>query len=455
MKRVTKISIIAAILLSAFSCGEKENVDAASKAYLRLDLQEKKVQNSEGSFEVYISSNTTWTIESQSEWIKTSRTSGKGNLSVRINYEANESGKRTGALLFKADGTKPVQFLITQSSLLFSNPIFQMPDPYIVKDGDTYWTCKAQGNGINISRSNKLSVVNGTRQIWATPYDSGSNKVWNRANVWAPELFHIGDRWYIYYAAGRPTSETNGSYNTQRTGVLRSKTDDPSGAWEDMGMIYTGDNYTKGIVPTVDNTGYAIDMTVFELKGKLYAVWSGYPPGSGNQWLYIASMENPYTINSNRIAISKPDQSWELANSKINEGPAVLINEKAGKIFVVYSCNGSWTKHYRLGWIMLDMDKDPLVASNWTKSPQQAFYRCDNTAEGVNGVNGVGHCTFTKSPDDTEDWIVYHVKRYGTDGWDERYAFIQKFTWNADGTPNFGTPAGWGEELDLPSGESM
>ena len=110
-------------------------MDAASKAYLRLDLQEKKVQNSAGSFEVYISSNTTWTIESQSEWIKTSRTSGKGNLSVRINYEANESGKRTGALLFKADGT---------------------------------------------------------RQVWATPYDSGSNKVCNRSSfLFYKELLYL------------------------------------------------------------------------------------------------------------------------------------------------------------------------------------------------------------------------------------------------------------------------
>lgn len=70
----------------------------------------------------------------------------------------------------------------------------------------------------------------------------------------------------------------------------------------------------------------------------------------------------------------------------------------------------------------MNMDKDPMIPSNWTKSRQAAFYRCDNTAEGVVGVNGVGHCTFTKSP---------------------------------DGTPDFGTPAAWGEQLELPSGETI
>ena len=34
-----------------------------------------------------------------------------------------------------------------------------------------------------------------------------------------------------------------------------------------------------------------------------------------------------------------------------------------------------------------------------------------------------------------------------------RSTFIQRFTWNVDGTPNFGTPVGWGEPVVVPSGE--
>ena len=124
-----------------------------------------------------------------------------------------------------------------------------------------------------------------------------------------------------------------------------------------------------------------------------------------------------------------------------------------GKVFVVYSCNGSWTKDYRLAYLMLNIGDDPLNPSNWKKSPNAVFYRCDDTVN-EDGVNGVGHCSFTKSPDGTEDWIVYHVKNrnhgsYGTG----RSTFMQRFTWNADGTPNFGTPVGWGEPIVVPSGE--
>ena len=85
---------------------------------------------------------------------------------------------------------------------------------------------------------------------------------------------------------------------------------------------------------------------------------------------------------------------------KINEGPAILVNEEKGKLFIVYSCNPSWTKNYRLAWLMLDMnDGDPMNPADWQKSSNYAFWRCDNTKEPVSGVNGLGHCTFTKSPD--------------------------------------------------------
>jgi len=421
---------------------------------LRISAREKTVSNAAGSINIVVTSNTTWTIESKNAWLRPERTNGNGDMSVKIQYDLNSTTKRSGVVRFMAEGLNPVELIITQSELTFTNPIAGIPDPWIVKYGDYYYVCKAQGNGINVSRSDKLSVISATKKIWGAPYDIGNNKVWNPTNVWAPELHYVDGRWYIYYAAGRPHSETN-SYSFQRSGVLRAKTDDPMGEWEDMGMLYTGDAYQAGIVATAENTGYAIDLGVFRLNGQLYAVWSGNPPGSGDQWLYIATMKNPYTISSSRVAISKPDKAWELYTGKLNEGPAFLKNKDKGRFFVVYSCNGSWTKQYRLGYLALnDTLANPLTASNWQKSASDVFFRCDNT-ETVDGVNGVGHCSFTISPDGTEDWIVYHVKNRNDNTWSSgRSTFIQKFTWKSDGSPDFGSPVGWGEAVALPSGES-
>lgn len=413
-----------------------------------------QVGNFAGTFKLSIATNLVWSAVTEDEWIQLPAQSG-GKEVLTVNYAANDdvTTSRRAKITFSAEGVNDVIIEIVQSDKTFINPIAGIPDPWIIQHQGSYYVCKAHYSGINISKSDKLTKINPTKAIWTAPKDNGTIKPWNTSHIWAPELHFIDGSWYVYYAAGRPIEESGGSYKMQRTGVLRSKTADPLGEYEDMGMIYTGDNYVAGIVPTFDNTCYAIDMGVLKIENKLYAVWSGTisKETGGDQRIYIAEMSNPWTICSNRVQISQPDQSWELVSGKVNEGPAFLQHD--GKVFVVYSCNGSWTKDYRLAYLMLNIGDDPLNPSNWKKSPNAVFYRCDDTVN-EDGVNGVGHCSFTKSPDGTEDWIVYHVKNrnhgsYGTG----RSTFMQRFTWNADGTPNFGTPVGWGEPIVVPSGE--
>jgi GH43 family beta-xylosidase len=456
MKKITQLICLSSILACVIACnGEETEPEAAVKPYLKISAHEKLMSNTATAFNIQVSSNVQWNVETKNSWISPEKTSGNGNMTLKITIESNPTDMRSGVLKFTAEGVIPVNLTVTQTELTFTNPIAGIPDPWIIKHGETYYLCKADGGGINIAKSNKLSGFPTTKRVWNHPTDAGSNKPWNVSNIWAPELHYVDGQWYIYYAAGRPTSESNGSYRMQRSGVLRAKTADPTGAWEDLGMLYTGDNYTKGITATGANTAYAIDLGVFRLNGQLYAVWSGNPPGSGDQWLYIATMENPYTISSSRVAISKPDKAWETYTGKVNEGPAFLKNAEKNKFFVIYSCNGSWTKQYRLASLELsDTLANPLQVSNWKKSDSYVFHRCDDTST-VDGVNGVGHCSFTQSPDETENWIVYHVKRRNADGWDSgRSTFLKKFGWNADGTPDFGTPPGWGEAIPLPAGES-
>lgn len=342
------VFLIALTSMLCCNCSKDDSKgDDSGKPYLRVSFSEKMVGNSSGSLELYVTSNTSWMAEARSSWLHVDRTSGKNNLSVRISYDQNEdptgTPKRTGVVRFTAEGVNPVEVIITQSALTFTNPITlggniaTMPDPYIVKDGDKYYACKAgSGNSIAISMSSRLSVIEATTAVWKLPYDTGNT--WNTSDLWAPELFHIDDHWYVYYAAGR----SDGTYGDQRTGVIRSKTNDPlTGGWEDMGMIYTGESDNIPSEITVDNTEYAIDMTTFELKGQRYAVWSGNRKDNSIQQIRIAKMSNPYTICSGFKILSSPDQSWEKLSSTVNEGPAILINEEKGKLFIVYSCNGS------------------------------------------------------------------------------------------------------------------
>lgn len=488
MKNLYAIAIAFVCLCGCGCTKDDGNDDKNQKPYLKLGINEKLVSNKAGSFDVYVTSNTDWTVSVQSDWIESiSPMEGNGNKSVRVRYKHNYTDvenevagePRTASVKFEATGTIPAKLTIKQGARTFKNPVFMpMPDPYVWREEQGgsvyYYPCKSVGNGVNLGKSNKLSVFGGTSRVWSVPKD-GADKPWNIKDLWAPELHRVDGVWYIYYAAGRGEN----GYGTQRTGVLRNTNEDPTTKnWEDMGMIFTGnaedlEDYKKTGKVTVDNTIYAIDMTVFKIGEQLYAVWSGNVSKSdGNQRLYIAPMENPWTIKHERVEISRPDYQWEKKSRSINEGPAMLYNPDSTKVFCVYSANASWMKDYALGWLELDLTNpatsDPLVKSNWKKTTNYAFYRLDNVFKKDNpnvddaqneatmhigGVHGLGHNTFTKSPDGTEDWIVYHVKRYRDDGWDNRDCFIQKFTWKEDGTPDFGKPVGWQEEQEVPSGE--
>ena len=123
--------------------------------------------------------------------------------------------------------------------------------------------------------------------------------------------------------------------------------------------------------------------------------------------------------------------------------------QRNGRTFIVYSASHCSTPDYKLGMLTYN-GGDPLDSSSWVKSPNPVFQRYN-----ANGVYGPGHNGFFKSPDGTEDWIVYHANASASGGCDiNRTTRAQKFTWNADGTPNFGTPVALGVTLTAPSGET-
>lgn len=316
----------------------------------------------------------------------------------------------------------------------FTNPVWDGADPWLIKQGDDYIYCFAHNNGIAVSRSKLMTRRNPAKYIWKAP-PSG----WNSNCVWAPEIHFINGHWYVYYAAG----ESGPPFIHQRTGVLRSQTDDVFSAYDDLGMLNTGDDPAD-----ISKNIWAIDMTVFEHAGKLYAVWSGWlqqmDTDATPQHLFIQEMENPYTLKGRRILLSSPVESWETGGPlNLNEGPQALKNDR--ELFIVYSCRESWLKEYRQGMLQLKHpNADPLNPESWWKKGP--------VFQGNSSVHGVGHVSFVKSPDETEDWIIYHSKKSTEPGWD-RNVRMQPFTWNPDGTPNFGEAIPAGKEIDRPAGE--
>ncbi|GAB2622192.1 hypothetical protein Aab01nite_76570 [Paractinoplanes abujensis] len=249
-------------------------------------------------------------------------------------------------------------------------------------------------------------------------------------NIWAPEMHFLNGRWYLYYTAGAGGS----NYDSQRLHVLESAGSDPLGPYTYKNRIQGG-----------GATGWLIDGSILKVGSALYVIASAFTTATQN--LVIAPLSNPYTVSGSFTTISTPTLGWERQGGDVNEGPAALYRN--GRTMIVYSASACWGPDYKLGLLTLT-GSNPLSASSWTKGGNPVFQRSD-----ANSVYGPGHHGIFSSPDGTESWIVYHANDGVGEGCDNnRTTRAQKFTWNSDNTPNFGTPMRLGTTAPGPAGET-
>lgn len=309
----------------------------------------------------------------------------------------------------------------------FNNPIVeQRADPWVYKhvDGYYYFTASVpEYDRIELRRSKTIQGLGEASAVtvWRK-YDKGPMS----ANIWAPELHFIDGKWYIYFAAAR-TAETNEGLFDHRMFVLETDAENPlEGNWVEKGQIKT------------QWESFSLDATTFEHRGVRYLVWPQKDPSIiGNSNLYIAKMENPWTIKGEPIMLTKPEYDWEKIGFLVNEGPAVL--KKNGKIFMTFSASAT-NHHYCMGLLVADENSDLLDVNSWTKLPEPVFKTSEET-----GQFGPGHNSFTVSEDGTEDILIYHARNYkeivGDPLYDpNRHTRAQQIFWDQDGMPVFGVP---------------
>lgn len=300
-------------------------------------------------------------------------------------------------------------------SYTFSNPILNSgADPWVIRDGDYYYYCYSGGDGVCVSRFESLDQIttNGGKKVYTAPGGTMYS-----CEYWAPELHKINGKWYIYVAAD------NGDNYEHRMYVLESVGDDPMGQYVLKGQITDSTNQ------------WAIDGTVLQYKDELYFIWSGWISDADTwQNLYIAHMSDPWTIDGERVRLSRPTYSWERRGGQpyINEGPVALIAPSGETVHIVYSASGSWCDDYCLGLLTFSGEGDILDPENWTKSEDPIFSQTED-------IHGPGHCSFTTAADGST-WMVYHANLVAGTGWGGRSVWAQMVEWYGDniilGTPS-------------------
>lgn len=271
-------------------------------------------------------------------------------------------------------------------------------DPFVTLYNGVYYSCYTDKFGVYVSKADSLNNLAVAEE----------HCVFDKCGEWfAPELHHIGNRWYIY---GAPFDLEG--YTKHSMSVLLSDGDDPIGP------------YTfKGPVGGLENQ-WAIDGTLLNTNGKTYMVWS-----NGN--ILISEMSDPLHLVGERKIIASPTETWETVMNPVAEGPFII--KKDGLIHIVYSASDSRCDDYCLG-LLTCKDGNVMNPESWIKSEEPVFKKTD-------GIYGPGHCSITQyaTPTETKDIMVYHANSVSGSGWDGREIYLQPITYN-NGYPIFGEP---------------
>lgn len=305
------------------------------------------------------------------------------------------------------------------------NPLIeQRADPFILRhDGHYYFIASVpEYDRLEIRRADTLAGLRNAAPvvIWRKPSSGPMSEL-----IWAPELHLIDGSWIIYFAAAPTRAIKDGLFQHRMYALECTDADPLTGDWQERGQIRT----------PIDS--FALDATAFVHQGKNWYLWAQKDPQiPGNSNLYIAELENPWTLKTPPVMISRPEYQWECAGFSVNEGPAAIRH--GDKLFVSYSASAT-DENYCMGLLWIAADADPMQAANWSKSARPVF-----TTHWLHQQYGPGHNCFTRS-ENGQDVLVYHARNYteidGDPLWDpNRHTRIKTFSWDQNGMPDFGVP---------------
>ena len=289
-------------------------------------------------------------------------------------------------------------------------------------DGKYYFTATVPSyDKIVLRRADSLAELPEAEEVelWHK-HESGVQS----EHVWAPELYYLDGKWYIYYSA----SDKDDIW-ALRPYVLMCEDEDPiTGKWVELGKMKRADDDPFSFEE------FSLDATVFENHGKRYYVWAE-KVGIGKKIsnLYIAEMERPDKLATVQVLLTGPDYDWERIGFWVNEGPAVI--KRNGKIFLTYSASETGI-YYCVGMLSIDENEDLLDPRKWKKER----YPVLGTDESLR-IYGPGHNSFTVD-EEGNDIMVYHARTEaeieGNPLYNpNRHAQLMKVQWGEDGYPLF------------------
>lgn len=206
----------------------------------------------------------------------------------------------------------------------------KLADPFIMlHEGNYYAYGTHHRNGIEVHISSDL-------EEWhfgglALHKNDSYGEKW----FWAPEVYHINGKFYMYYTAEKC--------------ICVATADSPIGPFKQVKQepMHPGKH-------VIDNTLFIDD------DGTPYLLYVVINKGFS---IYVSELEKDYmTIKPGTETFCiRPKQRWEREEGKVNEGPSIIKHK--GTYFLLYSGNGFTSQKYGIGYATATNIRGP-----WKKS---------------------------------------------------------------------------------------
>lgn len=322
-----------------------------------------------------------------------------------------------------------------------NNPLpVEFGDPYVLLASDGKYYMYGTGvveDGFGAYSSADLENWKYEGQV----YRGNTEDSWTLKNFWAPEVYEIDGKYYMFFSADWKYNPTNELENF-RIGVAVA--DKPTGPFKDVSDT-----------PLFDPGYPVIDANLYIEGGKVYLYYSRccykHPVESEiadwaremnlfdeieESWVYgIELSPDLDTVMGEPVLLLRPPEKhssgqfeWEsrsVTSGEINrrwtEGSFIFKHDHT--YYMMYSANYFGGEHYAVGYATSDHPLGPF-----TKAENNPVLQKNTDQGGV--VSGTGHNSVTWSPDG-KMYCVYHGRTTKTG--DQRVVFIDEMKIDDEG----------------------
>ena len=254
---------------------------------------------------------------------------------------------------------------------VYCNPVQAgCADPAILRHGELYYAyCTHSPDYPDMMHGIRLHVSKDLVHWEDKGYVLKRQDSWGESRFWAPDIIEKDGKFFLYYAAD--------------TRLCVATADRPTGPFRQVQPH-----------PMEPDT-LRIDAHVFrDTDGMLYFYYVDFD--RGNEIWGGRLNEDMVSVDEDSLQrMIVPDQAWEKHRGNIVEGPEMLKHN--GHYYLTYSGSHFESPEYAVGYATSTSPLGPWKKCHLNPIMQSTAY-----------ARGTAHHCFTRSPDGSELFIVYH-----------------------------------------------